>query len=85
MLSKEISIINKINELQKVNAFIEKLAEDWKILPDDLYNINLVIEEIIVNILHYAYNDQQKHFITLHFTKENDLLINPYIEYLVLS
>jgi len=74
MLFKEISIQNEISELLKVNNFLEKLAVEWKLNSDDLFNINLITEEVVSNIIQYAFIDQLKHEIRIKFSLKSNIL-----------
>ena len=62
-IKKTLKLVNDISELDKLVSFIEEMAGDWKIQDKDVFNINLVLEEIISNIIFYAFEDDLKHEI----------------------
>lgn len=69
---KEIKLVlkNNINELNNLINGLEKVSEKWDISLKPLFNINLVLEEIITNIIYYAYDDEKEHIIVIKFWKE---------------
>ena len=69
---KEIKLVlkNNINELNNLINGLEKVLEKWNIPLKTLLNINLVLEEIITNIVFYAYDDEKEHIIVIKFWKE---------------
>ncbi len=65
MKKKKLIIKNNVSELEKVNIFVEKIADEWKIPEKFVFNINLVLEEIITNIIFYAFDDNSDHKILI--------------------
>lgn len=70
MNKKKIIIENNIDELHTINKELEKLKDKWNIGTKQFFNINLVIEEIITNIIMYAFKDHKKHLIDIELFKE---------------
>ena len=64
-MEKSIVLANEISEICKLNDFIEDIGQEFDIAPDVLFNINLVLEEAIVNIINYAYRKENHEFIYL--------------------
>ena len=54
-MEKEISIKNRMEELARVNLFIEEICEELGLDMELQMNLNLVIEEMVVNVISYAY------------------------------
>ena len=54
-MRKEIIIRNRVEELEKVNQFIEEICEELGLDMELQMNLNLVIEEMVSNIIFYAY------------------------------
>ncbi len=69
---KQIDIVNRMDELNRVDAFTQDLAEQWKLPPADTHKINLVLEEIITNIIKYGFDDNRQHHINIIAAFEND-------------
>jgi serine/threonine-protein kinase RsbW len=59
MLKREISILNDLKELERLNAFLEYTGKEWGFSVDLLFQINLVAEEVVSNIIIYGYKDKQ--------------------------
>ena len=64
-MEKSIILANDISELSKLHAFIEEVGEDLSLTPDVVFNLDLVIEEAVVNIIHYAYPKEEHQYIYL--------------------
>ena len=54
-MEKEICIKNRMDELMRVNQFVEEIGEELGLDMELLMNLNLVIEEMVVNVISYAY------------------------------
>ena len=52
---KELRIEALIENLDKVQAFVEEVLEEGDCPMKQLISINIAVEEIYVNIAHYAY------------------------------
>ena len=76
MKKKKLVIKNNVSELEKVNVFVEKIVTEWKIPDRLIFNVNLVLEEIILNIIFYAFDDKSDHEILIEAKLfDNDLQI----------
>ena len=54
-MEKEIRIKNQISELEKIARFIEEICEELGLSMELQMDLNLVIEEMVTNIIFYAY------------------------------
>ena len=54
-MRKEITIKNQIGELERVNQFLEEIAEELDLDMELQMNLNLVLEEMVSNVIFYAY------------------------------
>jgi len=66
-MNKQLIIKNEISELSRVNVFLDHIAEKSNIGKELLFDLKLVIEEIISNIIFYAYNVKNEHKIKIDF------------------
>ena len=79
MDQRKLILSNEISELEKVNFELEKLGEAWSLEPKIVFELNLVIEELITNIIFYAYEDKEEHEISVLFSKgDQSILITIY-------
>lgn len=62
---KHFVIKNQVGELSFLSGEIEKLTGKWGLPRELRMNINLVIEEAVVNIIFYAFTDDEKHNINI--------------------
>lgn len=54
-MRKELKLKNQMKELERVNQFIEEIAEELNLDMELQMNLNLVVEEMVVNVISYAY------------------------------
>ena len=54
-MKKEIRIKNQVGELERVNQFVEEIGEELGLDMELQMNLNLVMEEMVVNVISYAY------------------------------
>ena len=54
-MKKEIKLKNHVEELEKVNQFVEEIGEELGLDMELQMNLNLVLEEMVSNVIFYAY------------------------------
>ena len=64
-MRKEIRIKNKISELEKVAQFVEEIGEELGLSMELQMNLNLVMEEMVTNVIFYAYPQDEEADIEL--------------------
>ena len=72
---QKITVANDLNELEKINVFIDSFTNIWNIKDEIIYKINLAVEELFLNIIDYGYQDNKKHLISFEFINNIDSLI----------
>ena len=68
-------IKNNIDELKRIEVLCEKFSGQYGISHKIKFEINLVLEEIITNIIKYAYQDDKEHFISVSLELEQNEII----------
>jgi serine/threonine-protein kinase RsbW len=69
-MRREISIKNQISELGRVASFIEEIGEELGLGMELQMNLNLVLEEMISNVIFYAYPEGKE--ATIELVAESD-------------
>ena len=64
-MRKEICIKNNVTELEKVAQFIEEIGEELGLSMELQMNLNLVMEEMVTNVIFYAYPKDEEADIEL--------------------
>lgn len=73
-MEKKLVIKNEISEIAKLSLFVEELSEELDLSPDLTFNLNLVLEEAVVNVINYAYPKNESQEISLSAQKiDNNL------------
>ena len=58
-MEKSIILANDIAEISKLNQFIEEVGDELSLAPDLVFNLTLVMEEAVVNVINYAYPKEE--------------------------
>lgn len=74
-MEKEIKIANNVDEIPRLADFVEELGAELELSPAMAMSINLALEEAVVNIILYAYPQDQLHEIRLKVTASAQQLI----------
>lgn len=64
-MEKSIVLANDIAEVNKLNMFVEEIGEEFSLSPDVVFNLSLVLEEAVVNVINYAYPKEEHESIYL--------------------
>ncbi|MBQ8486487.1 MAG: ATP-binding protein [Prevotella sp.] len=54
-MKKEIKLKNQVGELERVAQFVEEIGEELGLDMELQMNLNLVMEEMVSNVIFYAY------------------------------
>ena len=63
---------NDISQVPLLADFIDQVCSEYGIDPDTSFQLNLVLEEAVVNVMQYAYPEGGEHTFTLDADKEAD-------------
>ena len=58
-MEKKLVIKNDISEINKLAVFIEELSKELVLTPELTFNLNLVLEEAVSNVIYYAYGEEK--------------------------
>ena len=64
-MEKSIILANELSEISKLNDFIEDIGNEFSLTPDVVFNLTLVLEEAVVNVINYAYPKEDHESIYL--------------------
>ena len=64
-MKKEIKLKNQVGELEHVAVFIEEICEELGLSMEMQMNLNLVMEEMVTNVIFYAYPQDEEADIEL--------------------
>ena len=74
-MEKKLVLTNEIAEINKLALFIEELGEELNLSPELVFNLNLVLEEAVSNVILYAYPKEEQQEIVLTAKKTDKNLI----------
>lgn len=70
----QLLLKNDISQVPLLADFIDQVCNEFALDPDTSFQLNLVLEEAVVNVIQYAYPDGGEHTFTLDADKEADLV-----------
>ena len=74
-MEKSIILTNDISEISKLNEFVEEIGNELSLAPDVVFNLNLVLEEAVVNVINYAYPKDEHQSIYLSATLHDGSIV----------
>ena len=74
-MEKSIILANDISEITRLYEFIEEMGNDFSLSPDIVFNLNLVLEEAVVNVINYAYPKEEHQYIYLSATMKDESIV----------
>ena len=74
-MEKSIILANDISEITRLYEFIEEMGNDFSLSPDIIFNLNLVLEEAVVNVINYAYPKEEHQYIYLSATMKDGSIV----------
>ena len=67
-----ISFVNDMQELTHVLQVVNVFLEPRGLQPKLIYAVNLILEEILMNIIKYGYEDEESHEIEVQIEVEQE-------------
>ena len=74
-MEKSIILANDISEITRLNEFSDEIGNDFSLSPDIVFNLNLVLEEAVVNVINYAYPKEDHQYIYLSATMKDGSIV----------
>jgi sigma-B regulation protein RsbU (phosphoserine phosphatase) len=72
---RRIVLRNNIEEIARMQGFIDELVAELCLTTEDAFNIHLALEEAVSNVIMYAFPEGEQHDITLAVRHVDDTLI----------
>ncbi len=70
-----IRIQNQLTELTRLHEALEAFSEEEDLTPSMVFQLNLIIEELVTNTILYGYPKGEEQEISIEVRKETDLVI----------
>lgn len=74
-MEKSIILANELSEISRLNGFIEDIGNEFSLAPDMIFNLTLVLEEAVVNVINYAYPKEDHESIYLSAKMQDGSII----------
>jgi serine/threonine-protein kinase RsbW len=69
-----ISLRNQKSEISRMTAALEAFCEEHAIAEDDMFNVNLVLDEAVINVIVHGYEDSDEHEINVRLSLDHSVL-----------
>jgi anti-sigma regulatory factor (Ser/Thr protein kinase) len=81
-MTRKMSVVleSKIEELSVLTQMLQVFLRPYQMPSGALYALELSLEEILVNIISYAYDDHQIHAIQFNVEIEDDMIAMKFID-----
>ena len=73
-IKKHLTLQNNLSELNTLATAVESFAEQAEFDMKTQFNLNLTLDELVTNIITYAYTDEDLHQIEIRLSYDNNLL-----------
>lgn len=70
----QFKLQNRLSELERLSRYLQDFGERHGLPPKCIFEINFALEEILSNIIAYAYCDDKPHWIKIRLSLEGDTL-----------
>ena len=74
-MEKSIILANELSEVSRLTDFIENIGNEFNLTPDVVFNLTLVLEEAVVNVINYAYPKEDHESIYLSAKMQDGSII----------
>ena len=74
-MNKEIIIKNEIAELERVAVFVEEVSQLLSLDSETTMNLNLALEEVVSNVIYYAYPQKMGENIIIKASSDDNILV----------
>jgi sigma-B regulation protein RsbU (phosphoserine phosphatase) len=72
---KELRILNRLTEVEKVAPFLEEFAREAGVLTTDEARIGLILDELVTNVLSYAYGGPGEQPVRLRLRRQDSQVL----------
>ena len=73
-MKRLLRIATDLGELERIHAMVEEVGEEAAWTPSLIYQVNLVLEELAVNVINYGHGGDPNHEIEIALDWEEDEL-----------
>ena len=74
MVTAETTIGNRRDDVARVTRIVDELAFLHRVAADVVADVNVALDEVLTNIITYAYDDDRMHEIWIGFTIDEDAI-----------
>jgi serine/threonine-protein kinase RsbW len=66
---------NQRSEIERMFSLLEEFCRSNRLSEDDMYNVRLVLDEAVINIITHGYDDADEHAIEVDLALDGHLLV----------
>lgn len=76
----EVTLANRLDEIPRLATAIEDYCQAFGVSSKVIYNLNLVLDELITNLVSYGYDDGERHDVVVRVQLSEGRLIAELID-----
>jgi anti-anti-sigma factor len=73
--SEVLVAVNRLDEIERIGREVDAFARRFALPLGLVFDVNLALDEVLTNIISYAYDDEQKHQIVVRLRVERDRFV----------
>ena len=73
-VKRSLRFASDLRELERIQSVIKELEKEADWPPDLVYQVNLALEELVVNVIHYGHRGDPNHEIAIDLNWEAEKL-----------
>ena len=73
-VKRSLCIASDLGELERLQEAVAEFGEEGNWPPEVLYQVDLALDELFVNIVNYGYSDNARHEVEIDLTSDADAL-----------
>lgn len=73
-MNRSLRFASDLRELERIQAAIKEMGDEADWPSDFVYQVNLVLEELVVNVINYGHRGDPNHEIGIDLAWESDTL-----------
>lgn len=70
-----LELNNELSEISRLSETVDEFCAQHRMSGQLAFNLNLVLEEVVTNVIHYAYTDAAPHRIHVNLTLSDDQVL----------
>jgi anti-sigma regulatory factor (Ser/Thr protein kinase) len=72
---RELVIGSRLSEMARVESWLAAVMREWEVPDEAVYSVDLIVNEVVSNIISYAYPDEAAHTIVIVLARSDSSIV----------